>query len=59
MFFAITKHCRETKSIFRYGLDIDTEFLLRGRNEYSILEFLSTPNPLFSAARQITTLSTL
>ena len=32
----ILKHDRKTKSIFRYGLDIVTEFLLRGRNEYKI-----------------------
>ena len=30
----ILKHGRKAKSIFRYGLDIVTEFLLRGRNEY-------------------------
>ena len=32
----ILKHGRKAKSIFRYGLDIVTEFLLRGRNEYKI-----------------------
>ena len=34
---------RKAKSIFRYGLDIVTEFLMRGRNEYKIPIFnLST-----------------
>ena len=33
---SILKHGRKAKSIFRYGLDIVTEFLLRGRNEYKI-----------------------
>ena len=38
---SILKHGRKTKSIFRYGLDIVTEFLLRGRNEYKIPIFAS------------------
>ena len=37
----ILKHGRKAKSIFRYGLDIVTEFLLRGRNEYKIPIFAS------------------
>ena len=44
----ILKHGRKAKSIFRYGLDIVTEFLLRGRNEYKIPIF-----DLLSVANQI------
>ncbi len=41
-------HGRKSKSIFRYGLDIVTEFLLRDRNDYviPIPAFLSIANPL-------------
>lgn len=48
----ILKHGRKTKSIFRYGLDIVTEFLTRGRNDYGILifSFLSTDNLIFTPA---------
>ena len=36
--------------IFRYGLDIVTEFLLRGRNEYdiTIFDFLAVANQIFA-----------
>lgn len=44
----ILKHGRKAKSIFRYGLDIATEFLLRGRNEYKIPIF-----DLLTVANQI------
>lgn len=44
----VKKHGRKAKSIFRYGLDIVTDFLLRDRNDYgiSIPAFLSISNPL-------------
>ena len=32
----ILKHGRKAKSIFRYGLDIVTEFFLRDQNDYGI-----------------------
>ena len=32
----ILKHGRKAKSIFRYGLDILTEFLVRGRNDFHL-----------------------
>lgn len=42
----ILKNGRKAKSIFRYGLDIVTEFLTRNRNDYGIpiLDFLSVEN---------------
>lgn len=48
----ILKHGRKAKSIFRYGLDIVTEFLTRGRNDYDvpIFSFLSTDNLIFTPA---------
>ena len=44
----IKKHGRKAVSIFRYGLDIVTEFLLRRRNEFNIPIpfFLCADNPL-------------
>ena len=44
----VKKHGRKAKSIFRYGLDIVIEFLLRDRNDYGIPipTFLSISNPL-------------
>lgn len=39
----ILKHGRRAKSIFRYGLDIVTEFLARGRNDYDIPIFNFLP----------------
>ena len=46
----ILKHGRKAKSIFRYGLDIVTEFLLRGRNEYKIpiFNFSSIANQILT-----------
>ncbi|MCQ2283900.1 MAG: hypothetical protein MJZ57_03240 [Bacteroidales bacterium] len=48
----ILKHGRKAKSIFRYGLDIVTEFLTRGRNDYDVPIFgiLSSENPTFTPA---------
>lgn len=48
----VKTHGRKAKSIFRYGLDIVTEFLIRNRNDYNIPipAFLSTPNPLRNSA---------
>lgn len=39
----ILKHGRKAKSIFRYGLDIVTEFLTRGRNDFDIPIFNFLP----------------
>ena len=44
----VLTHGRKEKSIFRYGLDIVAEFLMRGRNEFKIPIF-----DLFSIANQI------
>lgn len=46
----ILKHGRKSKSAFRYGLDIVTEFLTRGRNEYSIpiFDFLTIANQILA-----------
>ena len=44
----ILKHGRKAKSILRYGPDIVTEFILRGRNEYKIPVF-----DLLTVANQI------
>ena len=48
----VKTHGRKAKSIFRYGLDIVTEFLIRDRNDYKIPipAFLSTSNPLMNNA---------
>ena len=48
----VKTHGRKAKSIFRYGLDIVTEFLIRDRNDYNIPipAFLSTYNPLKNSA---------
>lgn len=46
----VKPHGRKAKSIFRYGLDIVTEFLVRERNDRGILTpaFLSLDNPLIN-----------
>lgn len=46
----ILKHGRKFKSTSRYGLDIVTEFLTRGRNEYNIpiFDFLSVANQILA-----------
>ena len=44
----ILTHGRKEKSIFRYGLDIVAEFLMRGRNKFKIPIF-----DLFGVANQI------
>lgn len=48
----VKTHGRKAKSIFRYGLDIVTEFLIRDRNDYNIPipAFLSISNPLRNSA---------
>ena len=46
----ILKHGRRAKSIFRYGLDIVTEYLTKGRNNYDIpiFKLLSPDNLSFT-----------
>ncbi len=46
----VKTHGHKAKSIFRYGLDIVTEFLVRERNDRGIpiLTFLSFDNPLIN-----------
>ena len=46
----ILKHGRKAKSTFRYGLDIVTEFLTKGRNEYNIpiFDFLTIANQILA-----------
>lgn len=48
----ILKHGRKSKSIFIYGLDIVTELLTRGRNNYGapVFGILSTENTTFTPA---------
>lgn len=47
----VKTHGRKAKSIFLYGLDIVTEFLVRARNDHGIPipAFLSTHNQLMNS----------